>query len=156
MPDAIKNGNSSYAMVIARVAVGLMFIMFAQYKLIHTDFAHEGYAKYVTGWVQETSVSFYKPILKETLKYPKFIAYAVGISEALIGLSLVLGFQVRPFSVLGGLFMVNLILATWRLPPGTPAWRYLGNQLETIPLLLLFLVFFAHNAGQTMGLDKSS
>ncbi len=58
--------------------------------------------------------------------------------------------------VLGALFMLNLLLATWRLPPGTPAWRYLGNQLETIPLLLLFLIFFAHNAGQTMGLDKPS
>lgn len=156
MPAATKNGNSSYAMVVARVVIGLMFIMFAQYKLIHTDFAREGYAKYVSGWVQETSVSFYRPILKETLQHPKFFAYAVGISEALIGLSLVLGFLVRPFSILGALFMLNLLLATWRLPPGTPAWRYLGNQLETIPLLLLFVIFFAHNAGQTMGFDKPS
>ena len=149
-----SNGKSSTAMAVARIVIGLMFIMFAQYKLIHTDFAREGYAKYVSGWVQETSVSFYKPVLRQTLKHPKLFAYAVGVSEALIGISLVLGFLVRPFSILGALFMLNLLLATWNLPPGTPAWRYLGNQLENIPLLLLFVIFFVHNAGQTMGLDE--
>ncbi len=144
------------AMVVARVAVGVMFIMFAQYKLIHKDFAREGFQKYVTGYVQESAVSFYKPILRQTLNYPKICAYTVGVAEMLIGLSLVLGFWVRPFSVIGALFMLNLALATWNLPPGTPAWRYLGNQLDTIPLLLLFLIFYSHNAGQTMGLDKAS
>src|SRR5262249_10688705 len=154
MSASDKNGGPSMAMVVARVAVGVMFIMFAQYKLLHKDFAREGYAKYVTGYVQESSVGFYKPVLKETLKHPKIFAYAVAVSELLIGLSMVLGFWVRPFSILGALFMLNLLLATWHLPPGTPAWRYLGNQLETIPLLLLFAIFYAHNAGQTLGLDE--
>src|SRR5262249_42966527 len=154
MSVSVKGGSPSIAMVVARVAVGLMFIMFAQYKLLHKDFAREGYSKYVTGYVQETSVSFYKPILRETLKHPRIFAYAVAVAELLIGLSMVLGLWVRPFSILGMLFMLNLCLATWNLPPGTPAWRYLGNQLETIPLLLLFLIFYAHSAGQTLGLDE--
>jgi len=63
------------------------------------------------------------------------------------------GFAVRPFSLVGALFMLNLTLATWRLPAGTPAWRYLGNELDHIPLLLLFLIFFAHGAGEVWGLD---
>ena len=155
MSVGVKSGVPSYTMVLARVVVGLMFIMFAQYKLIHRDFANEGYKKYVSGWVQESSVGAYKPVLRETLKYPKFFAYAVAISEALIGISLVLGVWVRPFSILGALFMCNLILATWHLPPNSPAWRYVANQLENIPLLLLFLLFFSHSAGQTLGLDKA-
>jgi uncharacterized membrane protein YphA (DoxX/SURF4 family) len=141
-------------MVVARVAVGVMFIMFAQYKLLHKDFAREGYTKYVTGYVQESSVTFYKPVLRETLKYPRFFAYGVAVAELLIGVSMILGFWVRPFSIIGALFMLNLTLATWVLPPGTPAWRYLGNELDNIPLMLLFLIFYAHNAGQTLGLDK--
>jgi uncharacterized membrane protein YphA (DoxX/SURF4 family) len=141
-------------MVVARVAVGVMFIMFAQYKLLHKDFAREGYTKYVTGYVQESSVGFYKPFLRATLKFPRASAYTVAVTELLIGASLVLGFWVRPFSIIGALFMLNLTLATWVLPPGTPAWRYLGNELDNIPLLLLFLIFYAHNAGQTLGLDK--
>ena len=143
------------AMVVARVAVGVMFLMFAQYKLLHKDFAREGYAKYVSGYVQESAVSIYKPILRETLKFPKVSAYLAAVAELLIGASMVLGFWVRPFSILGALFMLNLTLATWVLPPGTPAWRYLGNQLDNIPLLLLFVIFYSHNAGQTLGLDKA-
>jgi uncharacterized membrane protein YphA (DoxX/SURF4 family) len=141
-------------MAVARIAVGLMFIMFAQYKLLHRDFAHGGYEKYVSGWVQETSVGFYKPFLRETLHYPVASAYAVAVAELLIGISMVLGFAVRPFSVVGALFMLNLALATWVLPAGTPAWRYLGNQLDNIPMLLLFILFFVHGAGETLGLDR--
>ena len=144
---------SSGAMAIARIVIGFMFIMFAQYKLLHSDFAHGGYAHYVNGWLDSTAVSFYKPFLRATLRYQVASGYTVGVAEMLIGVSMVLGFAVRPFAVVGALFMFNLLLCTWNLPAGTPAWRYLGNQLETIPLMLLFLLFFVHGAGSTWGLD---
>ena len=153
----MKNtGSSSVAMAVARVAVGIMFLFFAQYKLMHREFAHGGYEKYVTGFVQESSVSFYKPFLRATLQHPVASGYAVAVAELLIGLSMVLGFWVRPFSVIGALFMLNLVFSTWVLPGGTPPWRYLGNQLDNIPLLMLFVLFFVHNAGETLGLDRST
>lgn len=152
MAAAAKN-TSSVAMAVARIIVGIMFLMFAQYKLLHRDFAHGGYAHYVNGWLDTTAVSFYKPFLRATLHYPVASGYAVGVAELLIGISMVLGFAVRPFSVLGALFMLNLALATWVLPAGTPAWKYLGTQLDNIPMLLLFLLFFVHRAGETLGLD---
>jgi hypothetical protein len=71
----------------------------------------------------------------------------------LIGISMVLGWWVRLFSVIGALFMLNLTFATWYLPPGTPVWKYFGAQLDHIPLLLLFMIFLAHRAGETLGLD---
>jgi uncharacterized membrane protein YphA (DoxX/SURF4 family) len=154
MSVTVKSSSSSIAMAVARIVIGVMFIMFAQYKLIHRDFAHGGFEKYVNGWVQESSVSFYKPFLRATLRYPVASGYAVGVAEMLIGISMVLGFAVRPFSLLGALFMLNLTLATWVLPPGTPAWRYLGEQLGNIPLMLLFIIFFVHGAGSTWGLDR--
>ena|SRR5689334_6421102 len=147
------NGSASIAMGIARIVVGLMFLLFAQYKLIGHEFAHGGYEHYVTGWVDATAVGFYKPFLRATLHYPVASAYAVAIAELLIGLSMVLGFWVRPFAIVGALFMLNLLLCTWVLPPGTALWKYFGNELENISLLLLFILFFAHNAGQTLGLD---
>src|SRR5215469_15793379 len=147
-------GKSSTAMAVARIVVGVMFIMFAQYKLFHPEFAHGGYEKYVTGYVHETAVPAYKPFLRATLHYPVFSGYAVGAAEMLIGLSMVLGFWVRPFAIVGALFMLNLFLSTWNLPAHTPAWRYLANQLENIPIFLLFLLFYVHNAGETLGLDK--
>ncbi len=147
-------GASSVAMAIARILVGVMFLFFAQYKLMGKDFAHGGYEHYVAGWVDTTAVSFYRPFLKATLQHPIASGYGVGIAELLIGLSMVLGFWVRPFAIVGGLFMLNLLLCTWVLPAGSPPWRYFGNELDNISLLLLFVLFFAHNAGTTLGLDR--
>jgi uncharacterized membrane protein YphA (DoxX/SURF4 family) len=147
--------TSSAAMAIARIAVGIMFLFFAEYKLVSTEFAREGYSKWVTGFVQESAVSFYKPFLQFTLHHSMLFAYAVAIVELLIGLSMVFGFRVRLFSIVGVIFMAQLVLSTWNLPAGTPAWRYLGNELEHIPLLLMFIIFYAHSAGETLGLDAS-
>src|ERR1700740_3423959 len=81
------NPASSGAMAVARIAVGAMFIMFAQYKLLGHDFAHGGYAHYIQGWLDSTAVSFYKPFLRATLKYPVASGYAVGVFEMLVGIS---------------------------------------------------------------------
>lgn len=150
---AKASSSSSTAMALARIGVGIMFLFFAEYKLASTEFAREGYSKWVTGFMQETAVSFYKPFLQFTLHHTMFFAYAVAIIELLIGLSMVLGFRVRLFSIVGVFFMLQLVLSTWNLPAGTPAWRYLGNELEHIPLLLMFIIFYAHSAGETLGLD---
>lgn len=148
-----NTGSSSIWMAVARIAVGVMFLFFAQYKLIHRDFAHGGYEGWVKPWAENSSLYFYRPVLRFTLKHPVIFGYATGIVELLIGLSMVLGWWTRVFSVIGALFMLNLTFATWYLPPGTPAWRYLGNELDHIPLLLLFMIFIAHDAGKTLGLD---
>ncbi|HET9182148.1 MAG TPA: DoxX family protein [Candidatus Angelobacter sp.] len=152
---AKATGGSSTAMAVARIGVGIMFLFFAEYKLASTEFARQGYSKWVTGFVEETAVSFYKPFLQFTLHHAMFFAYAVAIIELLIGLSMVFGFRVRLFSILGVFFMIQLVLSTWNLPAGTPPWRYVGNELEHIPLLLMFIIFYAHSAGETLGLDGS-
>jgi len=149
-----NTGSASIWMALARIAIGIMFLFFAQYKLIHSEFAHGGYERYVHGYVDKTAVGFYKPFLNLTLKHPSISGYAVGVAELLVGLSMVLGLWVRVFSVVGALFMLNLAFCTWQLPAGSPAWQYLGNQLDNIPLFLLFVLFIAHRAGQTLGLDK--
>jgi uncharacterized membrane protein YphA (DoxX/SURF4 family) len=148
------SGISSTSMALARMVVGIMFLFFAQYKLMGRDFAHGGYEKYVSGYEQVTAVSAYKPFLRATLQHPVASGYAVGVAELLIGLSMLLGFWVRPFAIAGALFMLNLLLCTWVLPQGSAPWKYFGNELDNIGLLLLFVLFFAHNAGQTWGLDR--
>jgi len=147
-------GTSSVAMAVARIIVGIMFLFFAQYKLMGRGFAHGGYEHYVSGWLDSTAVSLYKPFLRATLHFPTASAYAVAVTELLIGLSMLLGFWVRPFAVVCGLFMLNLLLCTWVLPAGSAPWMYFGHEIDNIAMLLLFVLFFAHNAGQTAGLDK--
>lgn len=141
-------------LALTRIAIGVFFLFFAQYKLASPDFAHTGYAKYVTGFIQSSAVSFYKPFLQKTMQHAVASGYAVAVTELLIGISLVLGLWVRFFSLVGALFMFNLVLCTWNAPGPGAAWRYLGNQLDNIPLLCLFLLFFVYRAGETWGLDS--
>ena len=148
-----RTGSSSLWMALARIAVGVMFLFFAQYKLMHKDFAHGGFAGWVQPWADHDAFNFYRPFLRFTIRHQVFFGYATGVVELLIGLSMVAGFWVRTFSVIGALFMLNLTLATWYLPPGSPYWQYLGRELDHIPLLLLFIIFAAHNAGDSLGLD---
>jgi uncharacterized membrane protein YphA (DoxX/SURF4 family) len=148
--------SSSAAMAFARIGVGIMFLFFGEYKVVNGQFAHEGYTKWVSGFVQESAVSFYKPFLKFTLQHHVLFGYTVGWVELLIGISMVLGLWVRPFAIIAAIFMLQLVLATWNLPAGTASWRYAANELEHIPMLFLFLIFFVHGAGETLGLDGRS
>ena len=148
-----STGSSSFWMGVARIAVGVMFLFFAQYKLMHRDFAHGGFEGWVKPWAETNSFHFYRPVLHFTLKHPVFFGYATGVVELLIGVSMLIGKWVRPFSIVGALYMLNLTFATWYLPSGSPAWQYLGHELDHIPLLLLFIIFIAHDAGTSLGLD---
>ena len=149
-----QTGASSNWLAFARICVGIMFLIFDEYKLVHSDFAHGGYASYVQQWVDTSAPHFYQPFLKFTIRHQVFFAYATGVLEALVGISMVIGWWVRTFSMIGALFVLNLVIATWGHPPGTPYWMYLGRELEHIPLILLFLIFTAHRAGTTWGLDR--
>lgn len=150
-PDRPNSGAKLLAVV--RVIIGVFFLFFAEYKLVSGAFAHGLYAKYVNGYIDSSAVGFYKPFLRWTVAHQVFSGYAVAVAELLIGLSMVLGYWVRVFSVVGALFMFNLVLCTFNAPAGGPMWRYFGNELDNVPLLMLFLLFFAYRAGETWGLD---
>lgn len=156
MKKSSASSGSSVAMALGRIGVGIMFLFFGEYKVVNGQFAHEGYTKWVSGFVQESAVSFYKPFLKFSLHHPALFGYTVGWVELLIGVSMVLGLWVRPFAIIAAIFMLQLVLATWNLPAGTAPWRYAANELEHIPMLFLFLIFFVHGAGETLGLDGRS
>ena len=145
--------RASKAMAVVRVAVGIMFLFFAEYKLASPAFAHGGYAKYVGNFVETSAVSFYKPFLLLTLQHPVVSGYGVAVAELLIGLAMVLGYRVRIFSVVGALFMFNLLLCTWNAPGPGAYWRYLGNEIDNLSMFFLFVLFFVHRAGDVWGLD---
>jgi 4-amino-4-deoxy-L-arabinose transferase-like glycosyltransferase len=56
--------------------------------------------------------------------------------------------------VLGVFHMLSLTLATWWDPGhNVPVWRYFGNELDHLPVLFLFIIFFVSDAGRQWGLD---
>lgn len=153
MPQPSANLAKTIALV--RMATAVFFILFGQYKLFGSGFAHGGFQEYLRGYIDSSCVSFYRPILANlVLPHALFFGYVVGAVEMFIGVSLLIGIWVRPASVLGALHMLSLTLATWWEPGhAVPVWRYFGAELDHLPLLFLFLIFFVSDAGQQWGLD---
>lgn len=148
------NPALSRTIAVVRILTGVLFLLFGEYKVASPAFAHAGFPQYLQGYVQGSAVSFYRPVLAMLIPHVVFFGYLVGIVELVIAASMILGLWVRPISVVGALFMLNLFLASWWEPGhGVPLWRYFGAELDTIPLFFLFLIFYAADAGMTLGLD---
>lgn len=138
-----------------RIATSVFFLLFGQYKVFSSTFAHGGFQQYLQSFIESGAVGFYKPFLANLiLPHAVFFGYVVGLVELFIGVSLLLGIWVRPASVIGVLHMLSLTLATWQGPgPGAPFWRYFGAELDHLSLLFLFIIFFVADAGKEWGLD---
>ena len=138
-----------------RMATSVFFLLFGEYKVAGPGFAHGGFQNYLREYIANSAVGFYRPVLSGLVQpHAVFFGYVVGVVELVIGVSLLIGLWVRPACVLGILFLLNLTLAAWWEPGhGVPVWRYFGARLDTVPLLLLFIIFFAADAGRVWGLD---
>jgi uncharacterized membrane protein YphA (DoxX/SURF4 family) len=141
-------------LAVIRIATSFFFLLFGQYKLFSSGFAHGGFQQYLQSY-GDTAVRFYQPFLTDlVLPHAVFFGYLVGLVELFIGICLLLGFWVRAASVVGGLHMISLTLATWWGPGhGVPIWRYFGAELDHLALLFLFVIFFVGDVGQEWGLD---
>ena len=135
--------------------MSVFFLLFGEYKLAGPGFAHGGFQTYLQEFIARGAVVFYRPVLTGlVLPHSVFFGYLVGVVELVVGVSLLLGLWVRPASVLGILFLLNLTLsAWWESGHGVPVWRYFGARLDTVPLMLLLIIFFAADAGRVWGLD---
>ena len=140
---------------VVRIATSIFFLLFGEYKVAGPEFAHGGFQTYLQDYIANSAVSFYRPVLSGlVLPHAVFFGYVVGVVELLVGVSLFIGLWVRPACILGALFLVNMLLATWWGPGhGVAFWRYFGAELDHIPLLLLLITFYAADAGLTWGLD---
>jgi uncharacterized membrane protein YphA (DoxX/SURF4 family) len=138
-----------------RIATSIFFLLFGEYKIAGPGFAHGGFQTYLHDYIASSALSFYRPVLSAlVLPHAVFFGYLVGVVELFVGISLLIGLWVRPASVLGILFLINLTFAAWWEPGhGAPLWRYFGARLDTLPLILLLVIFFAADAGQMWSLD---
>lgn len=146
----------SKAIAVVRMTTGAIFFLFAEYKLAGPEWAHGGFE----GWIYQfvdggMPVGWFRPVLTGfALVHPVLCAWLVALGETAIAVSLLLGLWVRAASVGGAALMLLMALATWFEPGhGAPVWRYFGANLDHLPLLMLFVIFYAARAGDVWGLD---
>lgn len=150
-----ENSRLAKTIAVVRMATAIFFLLFGEYKVAGPGFAHGGFQQYLRGYIDTSAIGLYRPVLAHVvLPHAVFLGYLVGAVELFIGISLLLGLFVRVGSVLGILHMISLTAATWWDPGhGVPVWRYFGAELDHLPLLLLFIIFYVADAGRVWGLD---
>jgi uncharacterized membrane protein YphA (DoxX/SURF4 family) len=134
--------QQSRALAFLRIAVGLLFLIFAEYKLTSTKFIRGGMANYIGHFIEHGCYPFMQPFLKNIiLPHAIFFGAFVSITELLIALGLITGVLVR-WASLGGLVMMLLYLFSSNYPgPQAPLWQYFGASLDHSVLALCFLTF---------------
>src|SRR5215472_3104346 len=139
--------SSTRALAGLRIAVGLLFVIFGEYKVFGTKFTLGGGFEYwINRFLTEGAYPFMVPVLKGfVLPFAKPIAFLVAYGELAIGLGLVLGILVRPASTCGLVYMLTLLFSSNYPGPHVSSWQYFGAALDHLVLALCFAAFAVGN-----------
>ena len=135
--------SSTKALAILRFAVGILFLIFAEYKVFGTQFTlGGGFQSWINRFLEAGAYPFMRPLLKGfVLPHATAIAFLVAYGELAIGIALVLGILVREASLCGAVYMFTLLFSSDY--PGSDAafWQYFGASLSHLVLALCFVTF---------------
>jgi thiosulfate dehydrogenase [quinone] large subunit len=136
------------ALAFLRICVGILFLIFGQYKVFGTQFTlHGGFEFWINKFLQGGAYPFMAPILRGfVLPHARPIAFLVAYGELAIGIALTLGVWVRRASAFGLLFMVTLLFASDFPGAGAPMWQYFGASLDHSVLGICFVAFLIGKA----------
>ena len=136
------------ALAVLRICVGVLFLIFGEYKVFGTQFTlHGGFQFWINRFLEDGAYPFMKPILKNfVLAHTIALAFLVAYGELAIGLSLVSGILVRAASFFGLIFMLSLLFSSNYPGTSAPFWQYFGASLDHSVLALCFLAFLIGRA----------
>jgi uncharacterized membrane protein YphA (DoxX/SURF4 family) len=148
--------QQSKALAFLRISIGLIFLIFAEYKLTSTRFIRIGMAQYINQFLNEESYPFIRPFLRNIiLPHSLFFGAIVSVSELLIALSFITGVLVR-WASLGGLTMMLVLLFSSNYPGReAPFWEYFGASLEHSVLALCFIALLIAPSNHRWALLRS-
>ena len=135
--------SNSRALAGLRIAVGALFLIFAQYKVFGREFTSGGgFQHWINRFIEDGAYPFMVPVLRNfVLPHAKSIAFLVAYGELAIGLALVLGLLARLASVCGLIYMLTLLFASNYPGPHAAFWQYFGASLDHLVLALCFATF---------------
>ena len=144
--------KNDLALASLRIAVGVLFLIFAQYKVFGTQFTlHGGFQFWINRFLHGGAYPWMRPVLTGfVLPHATAIAFLVAYGEMAIGLALVLGVVVKPASLFGFIYMLALLFSSNY--PGDKAvfWQYFGASLDHSVLALCFAAFLIGNASAAL------
>ena len=134
---------SARALAALRIAVGMLFLIFGEYKVFGTQFTlHGGFQYWINLFLQGGAYPFMAPVLKGfVLPHATPIAFLVAYGEFAIGIALVLGVWVRAASVCGLIYMLTLLFSSNYPGPHAAFWQYFGASLDHSVLAFCFAAF---------------
>ena len=152
MSPETENRNT-LALASLRIAIGCLFLIFAQYKVLGTQFTlGGGFQWWINRFLHEgEAYPFMAPVLQSVvLPHATVIAFLVAYGELAIGLALVSGLWIRVASAFGCLYMLTLLFSSNYPGPHVPLWQYFGASLDHSVLALCFLTFFCSRSDEAL------
>src|SRR6058998_425494 len=117
------------ALAYLRIAVGVLFLIFGEYKVFGTQFTLGGGFQ---GWIERFiaghgAYPFMLPVLQGlVLPHKTVIGFLVAYGELAIGIALVTGILVRTASICGAIYMLALLFSSNYPGPQAALWQYFG------------------------------
>jgi len=126
-----------------RIALGILFLIFGEYKAFGTAFTlGGGFQFWINRFLADGAYPFMIPVLRDfVLPHATAIAFLVAYGEFAIGLALVFGFLVRPASICGLIYMLSLLFSSNYPGADAPFWQYFGASLDHLVPALCFAAF---------------
>jgi thiosulfate dehydrogenase (quinone) large subunit len=139
---------NSRALAVLRIGVGILFLIFGEYKVFGTQFTlHGGFQFWINKFLEGGVYPLMEPVLRGfVLAHATPIAFLVAYGELAIGIALVLGILVRSASVCGLIFMLTLLVSSDYPGTGAPFWQYFGASLSHSVFALCFVAFLIGRA----------
>ena len=135
--------TSARSLAMLRIAVGCLFLIFAEYKVVGTQFTLQGgFQHWINLFLEGGAYPFMVPVLKNfVLPHATPIAFLVAYGELGIGIALVSGILVRLASVCGLIYMLTLLFSSNYPGADAPFWQYFGASLNHLVLAMCFVTF---------------
>jgi len=156
MSSASENTNKdALALAGLRIAIGCLFLIFAQYKVFGTQFTlGGGFPWWINRFLHDgEAYPLMVPVLEGiVLPHATSIAFLVAYGELAIGLALVSGVWVRAASVFGFVYMLALLFSSNYPGAHAPLWQFFGASLDHSVLALCFLTFVGSRSDETLSL----
>ncbi len=137
---AAPRDPNTMALAYLRISVGVLFLIFSEYKVFGTEFTlGGGFEHWIDRFVAQGAYPFMVPVLRRfVLPHGTAIAFLVAYGELAIGLALTLGLLARTASVCGCIYMLALLFSSNYPGPRAALWQYFGASLDHLVLALCF------------------